>query len=45
VPAVVFRARTTSVAHPVPPIDNIGGEDAVETFAIAGGWRIVGRCG
>jgi hypothetical protein len=45
VPAVVFRSHTTSTSHPVPPIDSIGGEAAVKTFAIAGGWRIVGRCG
>jgi hypothetical protein len=45
VPAIVFRSKTTSTSHAVPPIDNIGGEDAVKTFAIAGGWRIVGRCG
>jgi hypothetical protein len=44
VPAVVFRSKTTSRSHPVPPIDSIGGEAAVDTFAIAGGWRIVGRC-
>jgi hypothetical protein len=43
-PAVVFRSKTTSHSHPVPPIDSIGGEEAVDTFAIAGGWRIVGRC-
>jgi hypothetical protein len=44
VPAVVFRSKTTSTSHPVPPIDSIGGEEAVKTFAIADGWRIVGRC-
>jgi hypothetical protein len=44
VPAIVFRSKTTSRSHPVPPIDSIGGEAAVDTFAIAGGWRIVGRC-
>jgi hypothetical protein len=44
-PAIVFRSKTTSTSHAVPPIDNIGGEPAVKTFAIAGGWRIVGRCG
>jgi hypothetical protein len=44
VPAVVFRARTTSGSHPVPGIENLGGEAAVRTFAIGGGWRIVGRC-
>jgi hypothetical protein len=44
VPAIVFRSKTTSRSHAVPPIDNIGGEAAVKTFAIAGGWRIVGRC-
>jgi hypothetical protein len=43
-PAVVLRSKTTSRSHPVPPIDSIGGEAAVDTFAIAGGWRIVGRC-
>jgi hypothetical protein len=45
IPAVVFRSKTTSTSHPVPPIESIGGEEAVRTFAIAGGWRIVGRCG
>jgi hypothetical protein len=45
VPAIVFRSKTTSRSHAVPPVDNIGGEAAVKTFAIAGGWRIVGRCG
>jgi hypothetical protein len=45
VPAIVFRSKTTSTSHAVPPIDSIGGEEVVETFAIAGGWRIVGRCG
>ncbi len=45
IPAVVFRSKTTSTSHPVPPIESIGGEEAVKTFAIAGGWRIVGRCG
>jgi hypothetical protein len=44
VPAIVFRSKTTSTSHSVPPIDSIGGEAAVDTFAIAGGWRIVGRC-
>jgi hypothetical protein len=29
----------------VPGIENIGGEAAVKTFAISGGWRIVGNCG
>jgi hypothetical protein len=43
-PAVVFRSKTTSTSHPVPPIESLGGEAAVKTFAIAGGWRIVGRC-
>ena len=28
-----------------PAIESIGGEAAVKTFAISGGWRIVGRCG
>jgi hypothetical protein len=29
----------------VPGIESIGGEAAVKTFAISGGWRIVGNCG
>ena len=46
VPAIVFRSKTTGTSRfAVPSIDSIGGEAAVETFAIAGGWRIVGRCG
>jgi hypothetical protein len=44
-PAIVFRSRTTATSRfAVPQIDSIGGEAAVRTFAIAGGWRIVGRC-
>jgi hypothetical protein len=42
---VVLRSRTTSGSHPVPGIESIGGEAAVKTFAISGGWRIVGNCG
>jgi hypothetical protein len=26
-------------------IKGLGGEEAVQTFAISGGWRIVGNCG
>jgi len=43
-PAVVFRAHNTSRSRPTPPLDALGGEAGVKTFAIAGGWRIVGRC-
>jgi hypothetical protein len=44
-PAIVFRSRTTSSSRlAVPGIDRLGGEAGVQTFAIAGGWRIVGRC-
>jgi hypothetical protein len=44
-PAVVFRSKTTSGSRlAVPGLDSIGGEAAVQTFAIGGGWRIVGRC-
>jgi hypothetical protein len=43
-PAVVFRSHTTSTSHAVPPIDSLGGEAGVKTFATGGGWRIVGRC-
>ncbi|HEX7297767.1 MAG TPA: hypothetical protein VF257_02095 [Solirubrobacteraceae bacterium] len=44
VPAVVFRSRTTSTSHAVPGLESLGGEAGVRTFAIGGGWRIVGRC-
>ena len=43
-PAVVFRTRTTTRSVPGPPVDAIGGEPALTTFAIASGWRIVGVC-
>ena len=29
----------------VPGIEGLGGEEGVQTFAISGGWRIVGNCG
>ena len=45
VPAVVAAVAHDGRSHPVPPIESIGGEAAVRTFAISGGWRIVGRCG
>jgi hypothetical protein len=44
VPAVVFRSRTTSTSHAVPPLESLGGEAGVRTVAIRGGWRIVTRC-
>jgi hypothetical protein len=44
-PAVVFRSRTTTSSRlAVPALDSLGGEAGVRTFAIGGGWRIVGRC-
>jgi hypothetical protein len=43
-PAVVLRSRTTVDSHPVPGLENLGGEAGVKTLAIAGGWRIVARC-
>jgi hypothetical protein len=44
-PAVVFRSRTTASSRlAVPALDSLGGEAGVRTFAIGGGWRIVGRC-
>ena len=41
---VAFRARNTAREGPTPPLDSLGGEAAVQTFAIGNGWRIVGRC-
>jgi hypothetical protein len=44
-PAVALRSRTTAGSRlAVPGIESLGGEAGVQTFAIAGGWRIVGRC-
>jgi hypothetical protein len=44
-PAAAFRSRTTSSSRlAVPGIESLGGEAGVQTFAIGGGWRIVGRC-
>jgi hypothetical protein len=43
-PAVVFRAASRSGRRPGPPLDDIGGEAGVHTYAIANGWRIVGTC-
>ena len=44
-PAVALRSKTTAGSrYAVPNIDSLGGEAGVQTFAIAGGWRIVGRC-
>jgi hypothetical protein len=44
-PAVALRSRTTAGSRfAVPNIDSLGGEAGVQTFAISGGWRIVGRC-
>jgi hypothetical protein len=46
VPGVVLRSKTTASSRfAVPDIKGLGGEEAVQTFAIAGGWRIVGNCG
>jgi hypothetical protein len=44
VPAVAFRARNVPGGPPAPPLEAIGGEAGVRTFATAAGWRIVGRC-
>jgi len=41
---VAFRAHNTAREGPTPPLDSLGGEAAVQTFAIGNGWRIVGRC-
>jgi hypothetical protein len=41
-PAVVFRAANSSGRRPGPPLDALGGEAGVHTYAIANGWRIVG---
>jgi hypothetical protein len=43
-PAVVLRSRTTSGSHAVPGLESLGGEAAVRTLAVGGGWRIVGQC-
>jgi hypothetical protein len=46
VPGVVLRSKTTAGSRfAVPDIAGLGGEEAVRTFAISGGWRIVGNCG
>jgi hypothetical protein len=45
-PGVVLRSKTTaSSRYAVPDIKGLGGEEGVRTFAISGGWRIVGNCG
>jgi hypothetical protein len=45
-PGVVLRSKTTASSRfAVPDIKGLGGEDGVRTFAISGGWRIVGNCG
>jgi hypothetical protein len=45
-PAVALRSKTTAGSrYAVPNIDSLGGEAGVQTFAISGGWRIVGNCG
>jgi hypothetical protein len=46
VPGVVLRSKTTASSRfAVPGIKGLGGEEGVQTFAISGGWRIVGNCG
>jgi hypothetical protein len=46
VPGVVLRSKTTASSRfAVPNIKGLGGEEGVQTFAISGGWRIVGNCG
>ena len=46
IPGVALRSKTTAGSrYAVPDIKGLGGEDAVQTFAISGGWRIVGNCG
>lgn len=43
-PAVVFRSRTTPRSLPLPTVASLGGEHAVDTLAVGGGWRIVSQC-
>jgi hypothetical protein len=43
-PAVVFRTRPAPRAAARPPLDALGGEAAVHTLGVGGGWRIVERC-
>src|SRR5262249_47720707 len=45
VPAIVFRSKTTSTSHAVPPIDNIGGEPAGKTVAHPGRPAVGGSWG
>jgi len=46
VPGVALRSKTTAGSRfAVPGIESLGGEEAVKTFAIAGGGRVVGNCG
>jgi hypothetical protein len=46
VPGVALRSKTTAGSRfAVPNIATLGGEEGVKTFAISGGWRIVGNCG
>ena len=45
-PGVALRSKTTASSRfAVPGIKGLGGEEGVRTFAISGGWRIVGNCG
>jgi hypothetical protein len=44
VPAVAFRVRNVPGGPAAPALEALGGEAAVRTFAVAAGWRIVGRC-
>jgi hypothetical protein len=45
-PGVALRSKTTASSRfAVPDIKGLGGEEGVRTFAISGGWRIVGNCG
>ena len=43
-PGVVVRTQSNPGVPPGPPLDGVGGEAGVQTFAIGGGWRIVGAC-
>ncbi|MEA2276173.1 MAG: hypothetical protein QOC78_1133 [Solirubrobacteraceae bacterium] len=43
-PAVVFRTRPSRGSAPGPSLDPLGGEAAVHTLGVGGGWRIVESC-
>jgi hypothetical protein len=43
-PAVVFRTQSNPGVPPGPGLEGVGGEQAVRTLGVGGGWRIVGAC-